>query len=315
MNDPTYYIDGLLRQPSAPAARAYLGVNAIPGTGTVLGVSVGPGNALFSASVVDPNVSPIISFTLNYTPLDSTAAAILAALGAAPVPEATHAASADSITTNPITNKVYYQFRRHGAILPAGIGLSTLSVLGCAVTQEGTAAVALSVTNGVAIGQTTSAANNSVAGFVTTAEQWARRHQPRLRIRFRTGQDLTSLRYWSGCFSTLPTTTDDPVGHVAGLRYSTAAGDTTFRLITKDGVTLQNFDSGITPTTLTVYDFEIDMSDQTKIVYSINGAVIHTETNNLPTDTTDLFFAHRVVNGNSGSSRTFRILSVAWDSL
>lgn len=68
------------------------------GGGTVTSFSSGNANPLFTTSVATPTTVPTLSFTLLYTPLDSTASAITTALGATPVQNATHATTADSLT-------------------------------------------------------------------------------------------------------------------------------------------------------------------------------------------------------------------------
>lgn len=59
----TYYIDGLLRQPSAAAARNYLGISSVPGGGTVTTFSAGNLGPLFTSSVANPATTPALSFS------------------------------------------------------------------------------------------------------------------------------------------------------------------------------------------------------------------------------------------------------------
>lgn len=175
--------------------------------------------------------------------------------------------------------------------------------------------------HGVFVNHTTTAATGNVAGHRSIIGIWRYRHGPRMRVVWRAGVDqavsIDNCRIWIGTFSTLPTTTDNPVGHVAGFRWSTAtggAGDTVFRVLTKDGTTLRNTASGVPHMLGRVYLFEIDMRSRSEIIYKIDENIVDVATANLPDDNTDLQWVFRVVNGNGGAGATIRLGSFLWSS-
>lgn len=105
----TYYMNGLLRQPDATTAKAYLQITGGGGGGTVSNFTSGNANPLFTTSVANPTSQPALSFNLLYTPLDAalfTGPGISNALGSYSVLNAVHANVADSISggagTSPI---------------------------------------------------------------------------------------------------------------------------------------------------------------------------------------------------------------------
>lgn len=101
----------------------------------------------------------------------------------------------------------------------------------------------------------------------------------------------TAIRVWIGlCSSTHANmNSDDPVAtSLAAFRYSTDAGDTTWRCCTKDGTTLMNVDSGIAIGT-TIKNFQIAFSaDGNTITFLINSVIVATITTNLPSVSADL---------------------------
>lgn len=61
----TYFMSGLLRQPSAPLARDYLGItNGGGGSGSLTNFSSGNLSPLFTSSVLNPTTSPSLSYSL-----------------------------------------------------------------------------------------------------------------------------------------------------------------------------------------------------------------------------------------------------------
>ena len=187
-------------------------------------------------------------------------------------------------------------------------------------TNDGTVGAVLEVSPGggfdsgvrASVGHVTGSGTNALSGYRSTVEWTQYRHQPIAKFLWATGADVTNLRIWIGLFSTLPVSTDDPVGHVAGFRLSNAsggAGDTNFQVLAKDAVTLNIQDSGIAVVASKVYLFEIDMTDAGEIVYRLRDGssdVSFSAIANLPTSTTSLFLVFRCANGNSGAARTIR---------
>jgi hypothetical protein len=190
---------------------------------------------------------------------------------------------------------------RHGIMQALATNVATVSTIGATLVTD----------NPGGGGNTTDADGVFVdeSSTSTTAAGWRfdsitqYRQGPKFWARIKTGSAITAIRYWFGLFSTAPNTTDDPTGDLAGFRFSTVAGDTTWRALTKDNVTLNNQDSGVTVVLSSVYLLEIDASDPTEIVFSINGTVVATATTNLPTAATTLSFVVRV-SATTASLRT-----------
>jgi hypothetical protein len=113
---------GLIQKPNLASAQPYLGITNLyagtnvtfsrfnggfkinatgggGGSGTVTSVSSGNASPLFTVNVATPTTTPIITFTLLYTPLKSNAVDIVSALGNVAVNEAAHATNADIATT------------------------------------------------------------------------------------------------------------------------------------------------------------------------------------------------------------------------
>lgn len=112
--------------------------------------------------------------------------------------------------------------------------------------------------------------------------------KPYLRMKLKTNSVLTNSRIWVGMFSTNPGTSDDPAAHLAAFRFSSTASDVNWRCCTKDGVTLNNTDSGVAVQGDTIYILEIEVLANGNIQFSINGSIVQTLTTNLPTTTTQL---------------------------
>lgn len=115
----------------------------------------------------------------------------------------------------------------------------------------------------------------------------------------------TSVRYWVGLTDVSPSTfadADDPgSAHIAGFRFSTAAGDTTWRCITKDGTTLGNTDSGVSIGTDLVR-LEVVFDDTAgNCVFKINGTTVATRTTNLPGTSVNLAFIGTAYAQNSAA--------------
>jgi hypothetical protein len=101
-------------------------------------------------------------------------------------------------------------------------------------------------------------------------------------FRGKTYNDISSTRIWVGFSDTAPQTADDPASaHLAGFRYSTAAGDTNWMACVKDGATISATSSGVAVAIDTMYLFRIEM-DSAEVRFYIDGTLVHTATSNLP---------------------------------
>lgn len=99
----------------------------------------------------------------------------------------------------------------------------------------------------------------------------------------------SNVRLWAGLTDqTGPTMSAaaDPAGNYAAFRFDTAAGDTNWQCITKDGTTQGVTDSGVAPTTSNAL-LEIAHT-ASSIIFRIDGVVVATRTANLPTAGTNL---------------------------
>lgn len=209
----------------------------------------------------------------------------------------------------------------------AGSGTQTVVVYGLTTVQDGTAQAPVSADSSVGQGWndgegtfggwSTATGTNAIGGIRTVDGFCRGRHGPALALVMRNGVNqaisIDNCRIWIGFFSTLPVSTDDPVGHVAGFRWSTAAGgagDTVIRVLTKDGVTLRNTPSSTAFSVGRVTKLAIDWRTMGTIKYYIDDVLVDTVTSGLPDDNTDLFMVVRIVNGNGGGNSTIRLSSL-----
>jgi collagen triple helix repeat protein len=106
---------------------------------------------------------------------------------------------------------------------------------------------------------------------------------PIISFSTKTGTDISSQRIWCTASDVGVMASDDPAAaNLMGFRYSTVAGDTKWQACTKDAVTLNAQDSGVTVATSTRYVFKIDATNQTSIKFFINGTLVATSTTHLP---------------------------------
>jgi hypothetical protein len=158
-------------------------------------------------------------------------------------------------------------YRQWGANATAGA--ATISVWGASsamlTVTSGTAATTAQNANGDWLIFSTTASNGNVASVAGTFTHTQLRWSPQLTWAFETPATITSMRLWIGLFSADPSASDSPAISLIGLRYSTNASDTTFRLCTKDGTTLNNQDSEVTVTASQKYLFLIDCTDNTTV--------------------------------------------------
>jgi len=128
----------------------------------------------------------------------------------------------------------------------------------------------------------------SVAGEVGPFTQTQSRYRPVFSALIRTGSSIASQRIWVALTSANLSQTDG-TGALAtryiGLRFSTAAGDTTWHLASGDGTTGSAQDSGITVQANTAYLITLDWSIDGQLDCQINGISCALKTTNLDTVT------------------------------
>lgn len=126
----------------------------------------------------------------------------------------------------------------------------------------------------------------NVSGWASGTAGSYRKDKYRQAFIWKSPADITSSRIWVGCFSASPSASDTPAVHLAGLRYSTGAGDTNFMLCTSDGTTFTSLDSGLVVTALTRYVMVVDMTVSNEVNFYVNQLYEGTLTSNLPGATT-----------------------------
>lgn len=133
-------------------------------------------------------------------------------------------------------------------------------------------------------------------------------------IRIKTGSAVTNQRLWFGLFASDPALDDLPAQHFAGFRYSTAAGDTTWKCLTGDGAAGTPVDSTISVAANQTYYLRLRLNaTSAKFIIGlpgvndgfVNGTQTMVLTANLPTLTTRLTPFNRIAATNN-AARGFR---------
>jgi hypothetical protein len=192
----------------------------------------------------------------------------------------------------------------------AGTASTSYTVVGPASISATTNSTftAVSDTTGI-YGSHSSAAGSGVnAGVTTNAAFIDSQNKPRCTFKMKT--DPTSLadqRIWVGMMSIAPPNNDTPgsssAAHGAAFRFSSVAGDTKWQAVTFNGATQTVADTGVTVTTATRFDLVIDFANfPTNILFYVNGVLKVTATATLPTSTTALQPAIRLIE-QSGNAR------------
>jgi hypothetical protein len=201
------------------------------------------------------------------------------------------------IETDPTTNA------------PAGFGTTT--------TATGTTIAAAHGDDGLWRSHTTSTVTAGTAGwaFSSTAIYRAE-HSPVLSMRFKTGSDVTGLRFWIGLSQSVTGATinaDLPAGtRMIALRYSTPGGDAGWRGVAQTAAGAQSVTGSLGAVTAdTVYDIEIRVTGTTSVEFTVNG-VSETLTSNIPTSsaiaTSNMGVVALVINASAGGAGTARTI-------
>jgi hypothetical protein len=122
--------------------------------------------------------------------------------------------------------------------------------------------------------------------------------------------NTANARVWAGLTNQTAATmaaSDNPAGNYAAFRYSTAAGDTTYKCITKDGTTQTIADSGVAPGT-GGHKFEILHLASGQTTFKIDGGWACANTTHLPASST----MTRYVNTITTLTNAVRSIRVGW---
>jgi len=203
--------------------------------------------------------------------------------------------------------------KRFHKVQVKGTGLTTRDAFGTDGTVLG-AATAFSDSTGQYINYATTTTSGTQGGLFTSTIQTTQ-FLPDAYLVMKTGAvaaDITGVRIIFGWSSTFTfDTSDNPAStHLAAFRFSTGAGDTTWRALTKDGTTLNNQDSGVTVAADTKYILRIKVVTTSSIEFYINGTLVATSSSNLPTSTTTLnLYMGVATNTTAGTARALRFNS------
>lgn len=166
----------------------------------------------------------------------------------------------------------------------------TINCLGDVLTTNGTGtATAPTASEGCTDNYASAASTNSQAGYGGNLNYRVGRN-----IEFRNKvklQENTAEIAWivlSDQTFTTATFNDNPAGNYAGFRYSTNAGDSTWKAITKDGTTQSVTDTGVSVNTA-IRKFEVieDVANA-RWLFKIDDILVASKSTNLPTAGTNL---------------------------
>lgn len=184
---------------------------------------------------------------------------------------------------------------------PVGIGDDGL-------TTAGTLSRVVTASNVFCNFATAAAASAQAYARSGSFTQFQRRHDPDLRVQVIAPSTLTNVRLWIGLTSAAFTDVDTHAGHTAAFRFSSVAGDTGWRPITRDGAT-QNVGTNIgTVVADTAYLLRIRcvLAGTPTVYFSVDGGTEQAVTANLPTSTQDLGWQWDVI-AQAASARNISV--------
>lgn len=130
-------------------------------------------------------------------------------------------------------------------------------------------------------------------------------HKPTMKAVFKLF-DISPQRFWCGLATNTLANSDDQTGESAMIRFSTLAGDTTFKAIVDTG-TQTIVDTGITVNSLTKYVIQIEVGTSS-VIFDINGT--RTTVNAVPTSSTDLGMILETVRNTTNTKRSIYFSSM-----
>jgi hypothetical protein len=156
--------------------------------------------------------------------------------------------------------------------------------------------------------QTTSSSGNA-AGLNGTTGMLGRGLSPEIGILFKTGSDVTSLRYWAGLFFSDPSAINgEPSIAMSAFRYDTGVDGTAFWRCVSDtpGQTSQVTTTSVAVTADTRYSFRIVQSSTDDKFY-INGTLVATHSSASIPPAAQLTTYHVRVTTLTAATRSFRL--------
>ena len=161
------------------------------------------------------------------------------------------------------SSQTAFSTRRFGSLLPIGTAGAVLTATNVLTpTSNGTASSSPdSDSNYVQYG--TAASTGALAGVIQPFSQTQGRYRPKLTTLLRTDTAITNQRIWVA-LSSADLSATDATGAFAtqyvGVRYSTSAGDTTWKCGSGDGANASLVDTGVTVSASTAYQITVDWS-------------------------------------------------------
>jgi hypothetical protein len=172
--------------------------------------------------------------------------------------------------------------------------LTTVTTVGTTttftVTSGGAAAVSTALgTYGFGI-TCTAAASGGDGGFIPSAFTECRGEaNPNITFVFRTGSDISSVRYWIGLFSGTPMAGSAPAVSHAGFRYDTGVDGTAFwRCLTSAGGSQQSTTTTASATAGTTYVMRITSNGGGTWKFYVNGSGVASHSTTVPATTTNM---------------------------
>lgn len=276
---------------------------ASAGSGSVtmtLPTSVGIGGRRYTVKRTDASANTLTVATTSSQTIDGSTSVTIPAYGILQVisdnanwailnsGNVAGASATPTTAPNPLTRRVNH-------MIPQGGGTVTINGLGDTMSQSAGTQSAVSPDSNV----------GTMVKWATAATSGARAYGGG-NANYRAGRNLlfaalvrvadtNAVRIWvaftDGAITGL-CDNDDPSGyHLAGFRWSTAAGDTAWMACTKDGTTLGTTSTGITPSTTAPMRLEVEEDTaNAKYYFRINGTLVATRTANLPGTTVNMYY-------------------------
>jgi hypothetical protein len=212
-------------------------------------------------------------------------------------------------------------------VTPSGEARNTFGIRFASLAVYPSMVAAPTVTGTVtAVNDSTDTFNNyasaaaiaAAAGAVsTTFNVWRRNHAPLYSVRFKTAADITNQRIWVGLCAAATGNVDLPTTAFIGIRYSSAASDTSFRAVYHNGTAATVEDNLVAVTPDTIYDLSIrwDMQASLFVISLTAGgrynptASAQFEAGGAPPPDTELGFIAQLY-ASTAAARSFRLSRV-----